>query len=40
VEPGKGADLVVVPGNPVADLSVLHYPAMVMTRGRYDPAAI
>ncbi|HUC25282.1 MAG TPA: amidohydrolase family protein [Streptosporangiaceae bacterium] len=41
VEPGKDADLVAVPGNPVADLSVLHNPAMVMTRGRvYDPAAV
>ncbi|HUA28274.1 MAG TPA: amidohydrolase family protein [Streptosporangiaceae bacterium] len=41
VEPGKDADLVAVPGNPVTDLSVLHNPAMVMTRGRvYDPAAV
>jgi imidazolonepropionase-like amidohydrolase len=41
VEPGKDADLVAVPGNPVTDLSVLHRPAMVMTRGRvYDPAAV
>jgi imidazolonepropionase-like amidohydrolase len=41
VEPGKDADLVAVPGNPVTDLSVLHHPAMVMTRGQvYDPAAI
>jgi imidazolonepropionase-like amidohydrolase len=41
VTPGKDADLVAVPGNPVADLSVLHHPAMIMTRGRvYDPAAV
>jgi imidazolonepropionase-like amidohydrolase len=37
----KDADLVAVPGDPVADLSVLHHPAMVMTRGQvYDPAAV
>jgi imidazolonepropionase-like amidohydrolase len=41
VEPGKDADLLAVPGNPVTDLSVLHHPAMVMTRGRiYDPAQV
>jgi len=41
LEPGKDADLLAVPGDPVADLSVLYHPAMVMTRGRvYDPAAI
>jgi imidazolonepropionase-like amidohydrolase len=41
VEPGKDADLVSVPGNPLADLSVLHHPAMVMRRGQvYDPAAV
>jgi imidazolonepropionase-like amidohydrolase len=41
VEPGKDADLLAVPGDPVADLSVLYHPAMVMTRGRvYDPAAV
>jgi imidazolonepropionase-like amidohydrolase len=40
VEPGKDADLLAVPGDPAADLSVLYHPAMVMTRGRvYDPAA-
>ncbi|HTS98908.1 MAG TPA: amidohydrolase family protein [Streptosporangiaceae bacterium] len=41
VEPGKDADLLAVAGDPVADLSVLHHPAMIMTRGRvYDPAAV
>jgi len=38
--PGKDADLLAVPGNPVMDLLAFWHPALIMTRGRvYDPAA-
>ena len=34
IECGKSADMIVVRGNPLDDLSVLRDVAMVMTRGR------
>jgi imidazolonepropionase-like amidohydrolase len=41
IEPGKWADLVVVRGDPLADIRVTRNPRLVVKAGRvYDPAAI
>ena len=41
VEPGKFADLVVVTGNPLADIRTTHNVRLVMKGGRiYDPKAL
>ncbi len=37
VETGKRADLILLDGNPLSDLSVLAHPAGVMVRGRWMP---
>jgi imidazolonepropionase-like amidohydrolase len=41
IEPGKWADLVVVRGNPLADIRAVRAPRVVIKAGRvYDPAAL
>jgi imidazolonepropionase-like amidohydrolase len=41
IEPGKWADLVVVRGNPLADIRVARNPRVVIKAGRvYDPGAL
>lgn len=41
IAPGKFADLVLVDGDPLSDISVVRRPTLVMKAGRiYDPIAL